>query len=123
MTYSLFLDGTREPREVDWISLPHQNDWVIVRNFNEFVSAVEERGIPGHVSFEHDLSPEHYPKSSEDWLKPLDYSQFKEKTGMECAKWLVDYCKEKEEPFPSWSVHSQNPSGRKNILDLLTKNP
>lgn len=42
-----------------------------------------------------------------------------EKTGLDCAKWLVNYCMDKDLNLPAYEVHSMNPAGGKNILSLL----
>jgi len=42
-----------------------------------------------------------------------------EKTGLDCAKWLVDYCMDNNQKLPEYSVHSMNPAGGKNILEYL----
>jgi hypothetical protein len=49
------------------------------------------------------------------------YSEFKEKTGMDCAKWLVDYCMDNKKELPDFVVHSMNPAGAENIKQLLTQ--
>ena len=57
MSYNLFLDDFREPED----AFNHTNNqlyligWVIVRNYDEFVKTIEERGIPEILSFDHDL--------------------------------------------------------------------
>ena len=41
MSYNLFLDDMRYPKDVKWIELPLV-EWTIVRNYKEFGSFVEE---------------------------------------------------------------------------------
>ena len=43
-----------------------------VRSFEEFVGYVTANGLPDYISFDHDLG--------------------EEKSGYDCAKWLVEYC-------------------------------
>jgi hypothetical protein len=42
-----------------------------------------------------------------------------EKTGMDCAKWLVDYCLDNKLTLPLYNIQSANPSGKDNIDGLL----
>ena len=56
-----------------------------------------------------------YEKSKEYQEK----QQYKEKTGLECAKWLIDYCIDNNQELPNYLCHSQNPVGKDNILGLL----
>ena len=84
----LFLDDIREAPD---------NSWNVVRSYDEFINYIEENGAPDFISFDHDLG------------------EATEKTGYDCAKWLVanDY---KIKDFDS---HSANPPGRENIIRLL----
>ena len=41
-------------------------------------------------------------------------------TGMDCAKWLVDYCIQFDAELPKWNVQSANPVGKDNINQLLS---
>ena len=56
-----------------------------------------------------------YDKSKE-WQEKQVH---KEKTGYECAKWLIDYCIENNLECPMYVCHSMNPVGRDNILGVL----
>jgi hypothetical protein len=42
-----------------------------------------------------------------------------EKTGLDCARFLVKYCEEKGEGIPEYLVHSANPVGKENIQKFL----
>jgi hypothetical protein len=79
----------------------YSEEWIIVRSYSEFVNWIEKNGLPDVISFDHDLGEE--PQS-----------------GMDAAKWLVDYCLDNELKLPSWLVHSVNPPGYENIKGLLT---
>jgi hypothetical protein len=122
MKYNLFLDDEREPKNVTWIHLPSVS-WTIVRNYKEFVETIEKNGVPEIVSFDHDLAHEHYRPSM--YNKDRHYNNyytdgtFKEKTGYECAKWLVDYCMEKNLDFPEYYIHTMNPVGFENITKYI----
>jgi hypothetical protein len=109
--YNLFLDDERFPKDVKWMQLPPLR-WIIVRNFEQFVNIIQRNGLPNAVSFDHDLADEHY-------VTTLSKNSYKEKTGYECAKWLIEYCIEKNLNFPKYTVHSLNPIGKQNIISLI----
>ena len=96
MSYNLFLDDIRDP--------PRDAEYVVVRNYDEFVECVLQKGMPAHVSFDHDLSDLHY-----QGLAGV------EKTGYDCAKWLAEQCEQQDCEPPTFSVHSMNPVGANNI--------
>lgn len=122
MSYHLFLDDERKPNDVTWKILPRDKVWVIVRNYQQFVDYINEFGVPGFVTFDHDLADEHYSVMLEensyehddgDLKKTFNYGT--EKTGYDCAKWLVDHCHLNDVPFPEYEVHSMNPVGAQRI--------
>jgi hypothetical protein len=121
MSYYLFLDDERFPQDVTWVKLPPHN-WTIVRNYADFVRTIENKGLPVEIAFDHDLGHEHY-QAYHTAAKPghgvIDYSSFKEKTGLDCAKWLIEHCNEKNLPFPKYYVHSMNPIGKQNIINAF----
>jgi hypothetical protein len=99
--------------------------WEIVRSYEEFISMIEgkaNKGIyPKFISFDHDLSDEHYAifdKSNESWNHKIDPELF-ERTGYHCAKWLLEFCIDKDIEMPIFNVHSMNPVGAKKIHDIL----
>jgi hypothetical protein len=110
MKYNLFLDDTREPNKF----LKDTRTWLVVRNYNQFVETIAKQGLPDFISFDHDLADEHYNEEHPD------YDKFKEKTGYDCAKWLVEYCMKTSQSLPEWQVHSMNPIGRMNINMILS---
>ena len=118
--YLLYLDDIRNPH----MTYPHMKDedWIVVKNYDEFVKLIEEKGLPEMVSFDHDLAQEHYPSGNPQLYHPagpLPYDKYKEKTGLDCAKWLVDYCLDRKLELPTWGVHSANPVGAANIAAYL----
>lgn len=113
--YNIFLDDERFPHNVTWITLPLV-EWSIVRNYDDFVSTIQSRGLPQIISFDHDLSFEHYPSNGN--MIP-QYHEYKERTGFDCANWLVHHCIEKNLPLPECYIHTQNPIGRENIKCIL----
>jgi len=120
--YSLFLDDWRNP--VDCFEYTHQTvyideEWVIVRNYDEFVKTIQEKGIPEIVSFDHDLADAHYDHTN-DVPGILPYDQYTEKTGYQCAKWLLDYCIDNKLEIPKFIfIHSMNVVGAQNIASLF----
>lgn len=101
-------------------------DWVVVKTYEEFVQTIKEKGLPFYASFDHDLAPEHYSfiYNDENWSKNdedivINYEQFKVKTGWHAADWLVKYCKKEKQDLPVCLIHSQNPIGAQNIINLV----
>ena len=113
----LVLDDLRLPKDAIGLvpdvmnQFYWSNDWIVVRNFWEFCNYIQKFGLPDYVSFDHDLADEHYTH--------IDDSDYKEKTGYECAKWLVDYCFDNGKSLPDYWVHSANPTGKQNIISYL----
>jgi hypothetical protein len=111
----LWLDDIRNPNTADWL-LDYAPEYkfnpdtqvIWVKKYHEFVYWITENGLPTEIGFDHDLSDIHCYKST-----------YKEKTGLTCAQWLVDYCMDNDEPLPKWFVQSANPQGRDNINGLL----
>ena len=110
----LFLDDLRIPKDAIGLVSSNlnqfywANDWDIVRCYDEFVSYITKNGLPDFISFDHDLADEHYIGTDTN-----------EKTGFECAKWLVDFCLDNDGQIPDFMVHSANPVGKKNIESYL----
>ena len=129
----LWLDDYRNPflNEEGFVPSSHL-DWSInwVLNYNEFVKWIELYGLPDAISFDHDLAEEHYTpeyfwsnyeesKKFQEWKSKT----YKEKTGLECAKWLVKYCSKNDLILPNEIfVHSANPIGADNIKKYLKIN-
>jgi hypothetical protein len=113
----IFLDDIRSIRDI-YHTAPNPEQWIVIRNYNDFVKEIQ-REFPEFVSFDHDLADEHYhaliKSKGNSEAFDIDSKNFKEKTGLECAKWLVNYCMEKDVDFPDYAVHSFNPIGAENI--------
>lgn len=110
----LFLDDIRYPIEAYHYTKQDiflRNDWHIVRNYEQFVNRILEKGLPEMISFDHDLADVHYLKQ--------DSQEYVEKTGYDCAKWLIEYCMDNYLDLPKFYSHSMNPVGKENILSLL----
>lgn len=118
MSYHLFLDDERHPKNVKWVELPLVN-WVVVRSYEEFVAHITTNGLPKFISFDHDLSDISYAYGAQSRYQKYDYNECKELTGYHCAKWLIEYCMDNVLPPPDYIVHSMNPAGKENITSLL----
>ncbi|MFY7816382.1 MAG: cyclic-phosphate processing receiver domain-containing protein [Chryseobacterium taeanense] len=116
--YSIFLDDIRVPSDVTWVKLPRKN-YLIVRSYDLFVKTIKHKGLPEFITFDHDLSDQHYGHGlNNDEIK---YDQYTEKTGYDCAKWLVSYCIDNNLDLPDYMAHSLNPVGSKNIVTYLER--
>ena len=128
MSYNLFLDDQRNPEDaylddshVLLVDKSRINDWVIVRNYEAFVSTIEKRGMPDRVSFDHDLAIEHIRYFIEHTLTTgyIEYENFSIKTGKHCADYLVSKIFEIDYPGPICYIHTANHIGRKEIRKSL----
>lgn len=91
MSYKLFIDDERHPVT---------NDFIIVRNYDEAMSVINEKGLPSFISFDHDLG--------------------EGKSGYDVARAICEYCFTNNiQPDFDYYVHSQNPVGAKYIRDYL----
>lgn len=104
MTYTLFLDDERDPKDITW--LPYMfADWIIVRSVAEAKNYIEHFGMPYFISFDHDLG-----KQAE--------------TGYDLVKQLIAWDMDNTYTFPdnfAYRVHSKNPIGSANIKGLLSQ--
>lgn len=126
MTY-IFLDDIRNPQECHYTSNPrfyYLNDWIIVRDFKQFCTKIEELFAKGSwpitVSLDHDLADKHYLDSG---IEADQYDEYyvglPEKTGLDCAKWLADFCLANNLELPECHIHSMNTVGAENIKSFL----
>lgn len=109
---------------LDDVRTPIDNDWVVVRNYDEFVNALNKYGFGNisAISLDHDLGDEamtEYYTNVKRWKK-IDYSNIKsEKTGMDCCKYLVEKCLDENCVLPQVYIHSANPVGRENMMNYI----
>lgn len=123
MKINIFLDDIRIPQDAfnyTQNTVYLKETWIIARNYEEFVKVADtNKGNINIISFDHDLADEHYVDKDMFSPNPEDYNKhyqnFKEKTGLECAKYLAD----NDIPFEGFFVHSQNPVGKTNIKSFL----
>lgn len=110
----LWLDDLRDPSQGQfkiWLNLAFGEnlDVTWVKSYDEFVKYFKHNEMPYAISFDHDIS-------SFELTDDLDSN---EKTGLDCAKWIVDYCMNNAVRLPKYFVHSANPVGRENIQSYL----
>lgn len=119
MKTCLYLDDVRTPAE----PLNGYEPWVVVRSYDKFTAHIEEHGMPDFISFDHDLADEHmndyYDQVRSYGFQTPSYDKFKEKTGVSCAMWLIEYCMDNNVEPKQCAVHSHNPVGAKNIQDCI----
>jgi hypothetical protein len=100
----LWLDDLRNPTQAQfrvWITVIFGENVKVtwVKGYREFVNYLTENPMPDGMSLDHDLGTE--------------------LTGLDCAKWLIEYCMNNAVKLPKYFVHSQNPVGRDNIQGYL----
>jgi hypothetical protein len=121
MSYYIFLDDERIPKQVNWVDLPMYN-WTIVRSYEQFVKCIKENSLPKAVSIDHDLGKSSYEEYHRAILGKgqINYDNITEKTGYHCIKWLIEYCLDNNLEFPrEYYIHSMNVIGVKNIQSLI----
>jgi hypothetical protein len=110
----LYLDDVRVPKD---------EKWQLVKSYDELVAHIKLNGLDSYevISLDHDLGDtamnEYYNNVHPNYT--LDYSNIKEKTGMDCAKFLVAESMNTKIPLPQIYVHSANPIGSANIMGYI----
>jgi len=106
---------------LDDIRTPQTEGWDIVRNYDDFVAWIRLKGIPDEVSFDHDLGEDIAKEKVANGISKRKAREEKKyaKSGYDAAKWLGEYCIDKNIPFPKYNVHSANPVGKANIEAYL----
>jgi len=116
--YNIFLDDIRVPTDVTWANIPVDQHYSVVRSYKEFVDLITlRREVPKYVCYDHDLADIHYGHGLNN--DDIPYDSYKEKTGYDAAKWLVNYCMERGIKHPPYVVHSMNPIGKYNIESYI----
>lgn len=102
----LWLDDKRDPANHISAIVAHKSygKLVWVKSYKSFVKYVSSHKMPDLICFDHDLGQEEAKET---------------KTGMDCAKWLVEYCMDNKVKLPKFISQSDNPAGKANILGLL----
>ena len=122
----LFLDDWRIPRDCATYMWQRKADcriyhekWDIVRSYGQFVDWINKNGVPDLLALDYDLADVEELKEElpfEEWFN-LDENRVY--TGLDCASFLLIYCKERGLEFPEYVIHSANPDGSEEIKKLL----
>ena len=107
---------------LDDLRTPVDKDWTVVRSYDEFVSTVMNIGLENIelISLDHDLGD----TAIAEWHRNvyhnynLDYNNITEKTGMDCAKWLVEQWMNGA-PLLDVVIHSSNAIGSGNMMGYI----
>lgn len=109
---------------LDDVRTPIGTDWIIARNYDQFVSIIRLEGLLSFevISLDHDLGEqsmiEYYTNVKKNY--ELNYENIiNEKTGYDCCKFLVSESMSKKVPLPQIYVHSANPIGSANIMGYV----
>ena len=108
---------------LDDIRTPVDDDWIVVRNYDEFVAQIKLRGLGNFevISLDHDLGEgamvEYYTNVKNNYM--LDYNNIEERTGMDCCRYLVSESMNEKIPLPQIYVHSANPIGSANMMGYI----
>lgn len=107
----LFLDDIRIPKmshnETRGLGMQYSNtkDWVIIRDYFDFIDFVKNNFDKiDLISFDHDLAC---------------YKDEQEFTGKNAVDYLINFCLDNDKKFPDWYAHTDNTTGRKNIISTI----
>ena len=107
----VFLDDIRVPKmshnETRGLGMQYSNtkDWVIIRDYFDFIDFVKNNFDKiDLISFDHDLAC---------------YKDGQEFTGKNAVDYLINFCLDNDKPFPDWYAHTDNTTGRKNIISTI----
>lgn len=125
--YRLFLDDIRLPEDIFRLSgmeIFADPNWTIATSYESFVDTISfnweaENRLPTIISFDHDLGIIELTDDQSKVLSVVTSTGNYEKSGLDCAKWLIEYFTLHQLKLPSILVHSQNPVGRQNIINLF----
>ncbi len=102
MSYKLYLDDKRQVVDSFYHSnneIYKEKDWVITRDFEDFVEMILNGGVPNIISFDYELN--------------------REQNGIDCAKWLKEFCITNSIPYPKILVHSTWPGIKSEFFKLF----
>lgn len=108
---NIFLDDIRTPNMSHHTGkglgsvFSSSDKWIIIRNYFDFVNFVDKHYDEINIiSFDHDLAC---------------YKDGVEYTGKNAADYVIDYCLDNNKKFPNWYAHTDNTSGRQNIIGSI----
>jgi hypothetical protein len=107
----VFLDDIRIPSMSHNVSkglgvdYSNKDKWIIVRDYFDFIDLVDKNFDEINlISFDHDLAC---------------YKDGVEYTGKSAVDYLIDYCLDNNKKFPDWYAHTDNTSGKRNIIGAI----
>ena len=108
---NIFLDDIRIPSMSHnvgkglGVDYSDKDKWIIVRDYFDFIDLVDKHfGEISLISFDHDLAC---------------YKDGVEYTGKSAVDYLIDYCLDNNKKFPDWYAHTDNTSGKRNIIGAI----
>ena len=109
---NLFLDDERFTSDAFYLTgdeIYNTLQWDIVRNFEQFKCFILSKHNKGEfvslISFDNDLG--------------FIGNTTEEMRGVDCAKWLIDFCLDNNLDFPKYRVHSQNVVAAEHISGII----
>lgn len=104
---NIFLDDERDPSYVkNKLGDNYPSDWIIIRNYFDFIETINKNlHNINLISFDHDI-------------KSFDENN-NEFTGKDGVDYIINKCLDNGITFPNWYVHTNNPSGRDNIIGVI----
>ena len=105
----LWLDDMRSPYSKEWAEFIYEHiplkfiksiNFAWVKTYNKFEEYITNNAMPYKIYFDHDLGIG--------------------KSGYDAAKFLVEYCLDRNIGVPAWEIQSSNPPGKQNINGLLS---
>jgi hypothetical protein len=108
---NIFLDDIRIPSMSHNVSkglgmdYSDKDKWVIVRDYFYFIDLVDKHFDEiDLISFDHDLAC---------------YKDGLEYTGKSAVDYVINYCLDHNKEFPDWYAHTDNTSGKRNIIGAV----
>jgi hypothetical protein len=107
---------------LDDLRTPQDTTFTIVRSYDEFINLIKSINFSDieMITLDHDLGDtaiQEYKNTKVNYT--IDYNNIKEYTGMDCAKWLVNYVIDNNYELPLCYTHSANPVGSANIMGYI----
>jgi hypothetical protein len=113
---NLYLDDKRVPNMSHnkekglGVAFSDESKWVIVRDYFEFVDLVNNSFDKVKlISFDHDSA----------CFKKIN-GVLEEFTGKSAVDFLINFCLDNNKKMPNWYVHTDNVSGRSNIIGAIS---
>jgi hypothetical protein len=110
---NIYLDDIRYPymshNQKKGLGVDYSSDdkWIIIRDYNDFIDYININDINdiNIISYDHDLA--------------CYDSDGHEMTGKNAVDYVIEYCLDNNKKFPNWYVHSDNTSGKSNIIRAI----